>query len=345
MAAIPSNVVDTDAVAPHERFALWHAALSATHEATLPDDSDPAAFSAFAHGWNLGHSLVIETRSTAQHLWRSPRAIRADQIDHYIIRLQRQGCWSGEIDGQAVEAGCGSVMVLDMARATTARLTDIENINVLLPRDALDDVLAPFDMHGLVLGGAMATLLRSHLVSLAANLPRMQPGDAGHVAGATLSLAAACLVPSRHALARARAPLEMARIAEIRRYVDRHLCSPDLSPQSICQALRLSRSTLYSVCEPLGGVAAFIQKRRLERIHAILVDPRDRRRISEIAHQYGFVSDAHFSRAFRRAFGSSPREAREAGVSRQSRIGGAERGVDFGVDLDAYESWVRQLRS
>jgi AraC-like DNA-binding protein len=343
MATIPSNVVDTDHVAPHERFELWRTVLSATHEAQLPQDSDPAAFRAFARGWHLGQSLVVETRVTAQHLWRSPGTIRADQLDHYIIRLQRQGCWTGEADDRTVEAGSGSVMVLDMARATSASVTNIENINVILPRDGLDDVLAPFDMHGLILHGAMGTLLRSHLVSLALNLPRMESADAGHVAGATLNLVAACLAPSREAVARARAPLELARLAQIRRYVDRHLCSPDLSPQSICQALGLSRSTLYAVCEPLGGVAAFIQRRRLDRIHAILADPRDHRRISEIAHQHGFVSDAHFSRVFRLAFGASPRDAREAGASRPSRLG--EAGFATALSVDAYESWVRRLRA
>jgi AraC-like DNA-binding protein len=343
MTTIPSNVVDTDAVPQRERFDLWRAVLSATHEAQLPDDSDRAAFRAFARGWHLGQSLVVETCVSAQHLWRSPGTIRADQLDHYIIRLQRQGCWTGEAGGRAVEAGCGSVSVLDMARATNASVTNIENINVILPRDALDDVLPPFDMHGLVLQGAMGTLLRSHLVSLVLNLPRVQAADADHVSRATLSLLAACLAPSRETVARARAPIELARLAQIRRYVDRHLCAPDLSPQSICQALGLSRSTLYALCEPLGGVAAFIQKRRLDRIHAILADPHDRRRISEIAHQHGFVSDAHFSRAFRRAFGASPRDAREAGAFRRTRRN--DPGFAADLSLDAYENWVRRLRS
>jgi AraC-like DNA-binding protein len=232
--------------------------------------------------------------------------------------------------------------VLDMARPSTAQVTEIENVNVILPRDALDEVLAPFDMHGLVLNGAMGTLLRSHLMSLTLNLHRMEAADAGHVVGATLNLVAACLAPSRDAVERARAPLEAARLTEIRRYIDRNLSSPDLSPQSICRALGLSRSTLYALCEPLGGVAAFIQKRRLDRVHAVLADPRNRDRISEVAHQHGFVSGAHFSRAFRRAFDYSPREARDAGVSRHSRFGEAPRGAGF--DLGTYENWVRRLR-
>ena len=343
MATIPSDFVDTNSVRPHERFALWRTVLAATHEAELLDDSDAAAFSASARGWYLGHSLVFETRTTPQYLTRSPRTIRADQYDHYIVRLQRQGCWTGEIDDRTIEAGTGTVTVLDMARPSTARLTDIENLNVILPRDALDEVLTPFDMHGLVLHGAMGTLLRSHLMSLALNLHRMEVADAGHVAGATLNLVAACLAPSRDAVERARAPIEIARLTEVRRYIDRNLCSPDLSPQSICRALGLSRSTLYALCEPLGGVAAFIQKRRLNRVHAILANPHHRGRISEVAHQHGFVSGAHFSRAFRRAFDCSPREARDASLSRRASIGSAgEHNVGF--DLGTYENWVRRLR-
>ena len=96
----------------------------------------------------------------------------------------------------------------------------------------------------------------------------------------------------------------------------------------------LSRSTLYATCEPVGGVAALIQRRRLERIHAHLTDPGERRRISEIAFQYGFVSKAHFSRAFRNAFGCSPREAR----------GGVPYTAEPPHPPRRYESWLRDLR-
>lgn len=340
MTTLPSSGVDTDQVPPHQRFSLWREALAATHEVILPEDCDPKRFSAGARSRHLGSALVLESRSTPQRLLRSPRAIRADQIDHYIIRLQKAGCWTGDVGGRTVAAGPGSVMVLDMARACDARTTDIENINLMLPRDALDDVLAPFDMHGLMLHDGMAALLRSHLSELAANLPQLQLADARRVADATLSLVAACLAPSRHAVARARAALETALIAEVRRYVDRHLHSPDLSPHSVGQALGLSRSALYAVCEPMGGVAAFIQQRRLKRIHAILADPRDRRPIAEVAYQYGFTSGAHFSRAFRRAFGYAPSEAREAREAGAARPPAA---ADAALRGSAYETWIRQL--
>jgi AraC-like DNA-binding protein len=325
-------------VPPRERFSLWREALAPTHEVILPEGCDPGRFSASACSHHLGSALVLESRATPQRLLRSPRATRLDQIDHYILRLQISGSWTGDIGGRSVTAGPGSVMVLDMARACDARTTDIENINLMLPRDALDDELAPFDTHGLVLRDGMAALLRSHLSALAANLPRLEAADAGRIAAATLSLAAACLAPSRDAVERARAPLETALIAEIRRYIDRHLHAPDLSPHKVGAALGLSRSALYAACAPMGGVAAFIQQRRLKRAHAILTDPRDRRRIAEVAEQYGFVSGAHFSRAFRNAFGYSPSEAREVGEARVLPPDGPAASADT-----AYGDWVSRL--
>jgi AraC-like DNA-binding protein len=336
MSKITSTIVDTDRASPQQRFALWREALSPTHEAALPGSADPSTFNAFARGWNLGAALVIETRATAQVLSRAPQTIRADQIDHYIIRLQRQGRWSGEAGDRTTEAGVGSVMVLDMARPTAALGTGIDNINVIVPRDLLDALVPPFDMHGLVLGGAAAQLLRSYLIALADNLPHIPAEHATDIARATCGLVAACVAPSRAAAEYARAPLAIARLAEIRRYIDSHLGSRDLTPEAISRALGLSRSTLYTVCEPLGGVAAMIQRRRLERIRASLADPTDHRRIAEIAYQYGFVSKTHFSRAFRSAFGCTPSEAREGAIR-------APVGDDAGRAADTYEIWIRQL--
>jgi AraC-like DNA-binding protein len=336
MTPIASSLLDTDRLPQRERFAQWRDAMSPMHDARLPDEGGAASFKAFARGFNLGSSLVIETRVTSQILSRTPAAIRADQVDHYVIRLQRHGHWSGEANGRGIDAKAGDVVVLDLARPTTACGAAIDNINLLLPRDALERLVPPFDMHGLTLRGPMAALLRNHLASLADNLPHIPRAHASAVATATVNLVAACLAPSRETAARAQAPLELARLTEIRRHIDRHLSSPALKPDDICKALGLSRSTLYAACRSRGGVIAFIRQRRLERIHALLADPREHRRISEIAYQHGFANAAHFSRSFRAAFGVSPHEARAEPGCRH----------DAGDAMDpasAYRIWLRDL--
>jgi AraC-like DNA-binding protein len=122
---------------------------------------------------------------------------------------------------------------------------------------------------------------------------------------------AACFRPTAESLERTRAPIAVATTSHIKRYIEQHLASPELSPASICAAFGLSRATLYRLFEPLGGIASSIRERRLARTYAELIHPANQhRRISDIAFDWGFTNGAHFSRNFRRAFDMAPSELR-----------------------------------
>jgi len=113
-----------------------------------------------------------------------------------------------------------------------------------------------------------------------------------------------------------------------------------MSPDTICAALRLSRSRLYQLFERFGGVSAYIQDRRLTRIHTVLVAGQDNRLHFAIAQSFGFTDPSHFSRAFRAAYGVSPRDFRQRGQSdaaRASRTGAASD--------DPLMTWLRTLTS
>jgi AraC-like DNA-binding protein len=74
----------------------------------------------------------------------------------------------------------------------------------------------------------------------------------------------------------------------------------------------MSRSHLYRLFEDAGGVARYIQRRRLHEAHAILSHPATTKPISLIAEELCFPTS--FSRAFKREFGCSPSEARFAAL-------------------------------
>ena len=97
------------------------------------------------------------------------------------------------------------------------------------------------------------------------------------------------------------------------RLIEERLLDPDLDAGSLMHALGLSRSSLYRAFQPVGGVQAYIRQRRLEHARDLLMrrtGPRPT--VSEVAQACGFASDSHFSRAFRKAFGSSPGARRES---------------------------------
>nr|WMC98984.1 AraC family transcriptional regulator [Aminobacter aminovorans] len=92
----------------------------------------------------------------------------------------------------------------------------------------------------------------------------------------------------------------------MRRLIEANVPEPDLGPEFLCQRLGMSRAKLYRLFEPIGGVGAYIQQRRLTRAYHALTDPAQAHLyVGIIAARCGFGSASVFSRAFRQAFGLS----------------------------------------
>jgi AraC-like DNA-binding protein len=99
----------------------------------------------------------------------------------------------------------------------------------------------------------------------------------------------------------------------IRAFILQRLNDRGLNPRTIATAHHISVRTLYRLFRAEGGttVAAWVRDRRLERCRRDLLDPRQRSRsVRAIALRWGFRDDAHFSRAFRAAYGTSPQRCR-----------------------------------
>jgi AraC-like DNA-binding protein len=106
------------------------------------------------------------------------------------------------------------------------------------------------------------------------------------------------------------APLES--LVTLCRYVEDNLTARDLGAAKLAATFGLSRASLYRLFAPVGGVASFIRERRLARaLHELSAPGRQNRRIGPIAYQAGFHSIAAFNRAFRAAYGKTPRNVRK----------------------------------
>ncbi|WP_406117948.1 helix-turn-helix transcriptional regulator [Streptomyces sp. NBC_00989] len=102
-------------------------------------------------------------------------------------------------------------------------------------------------------------------------------------------------------------------MAQIHAFVQDHLGKADLTPDTIAAAHHTSLRYLHKLFQQEEGhtVACWIRSRRLEACRRDLADPRlAARPIHTIAARRGFSSPAHFSQAFRAAYGTAPREFR-----------------------------------
>ncbi|WP_196443753.1 helix-turn-helix domain-containing protein [Planomonospora sp. ID67723] len=100
--------------------------------------------------------------------------------------------------------------------------------------------------------------------------------------------------------------------AEVHAFILTNLGDAHLSPDAIAAAHHISLRYLHRLFHDDGHtVAGWIRQRRLQRCRRDLADPRlAAHTISSIAARWGFTSPAHFSQAFRSAYGLSPRQFR-----------------------------------
>ncbi|EJL94430.1 DNA-binding domain-containing protein, AraC-type [Herbaspirillum sp. CF444] len=99
-------------------------------------------------------------------------------------------------------------------------------------------------------------------------------------------------------------------LADIRDYIHERLDQNWLTPATIQAAFRLSRPTLYRLFEAEGGLMEYIRNCRLREAAAEMIDSPESA-IVDIAYGAGFNSASDFCRAFRRAYGMTPRHFRQ----------------------------------
>jgi AraC-like DNA-binding protein len=311
-AAIPTVHFDTNDLPVEDRFDAWRSAVH-THRVWLPESSDPARFAAIVDAWTLGEIVLARSRLPAVCLARTPEMARADGGDWIVLAFQLSGTTVFTLDaGKIVRTiGPGEIIAFDLTRDFKSETSEHEVITCSISRRVmLQATLEIPPHHGLLIGGGWGRLLADYLLSLVRPLPDMTLADALGLSRTFVHL----LTASLRAMVDAKDPPVNRAIADARRlaesYIEDNLTSPKLGPLAICKALGVSKASLYRAFANTGGVTSHIRKRRLEAIHVLLNDPREPRAIGEIAYQYGFVSDAHFSRAFRQKFGFSPRDVR-----------------------------------
>lgn len=159
--------------------------------------------------------------------------------------------------------------------------------------------------------GGMGGLVGTYLAGLAERLDLLAGPTGERLARNAVDLTAAML-SNELAIGRVEVSPRERLFAEITRFIDVNLGSPDLDPASIAAAHFISSRHLHALFhEHDTTVSTWVRRRRLEECRLRLADPAfDGRSISSVAADWGFADAAHFSRAFRAEFGCSPRDLR-----------------------------------
>ena len=318
-----------------ERHEHWRSRLSGSFDIPVPERPDEYLIE--TRRWMIPGMLLVSGSYPEMQMVRTRHHIQRDQYDHYVVTVPRSGPMSIDAEGTQRQPVPMQPVLTDMSRPSTLTWKRGDNFTLFARRDELDALLPrALDLHGVAPRGIAAAILANHFVMLERHLPNLSLQEAVGVKAGTLHLLAASLAPSINSLGLARPAIDVGLTRMMRQYIEKQLREPGLSADLLCRQFHLSRSTLYRLFEPLGGVARYIRERRLAHCHAILSRPGPRLYIERVAHEYGFNTASQFSRAFHEQFGYAPREAlHHSAVQGQLRPMEQAGMTDFRAGLEA----------
>ncbi|MCZ7436308.1 helix-turn-helix domain-containing protein [Micromonospora sp. WMMC241] len=316
--------VDTAWLPPAERFDFWRdlvarQASTATIRSAHADD-----FVASARVVDLGTLRLGVWRYPSLEFTRPAHMIGSGDPELYQLALPLSG--RGVMTQQRREGPLdpSAFALVDTVRPHGSRLRPdgatpgaVETLTLLVPHRALP--LAPRRLAELCAADipartGMGALLAAFLRRIVAHPEQYAPTDAPHLDRIALDLLAGTLAGRLDVERDLPVDTRITGLrARVTAFVRQHLTDPDLTPATVAAAHHLSVRSLHRLFEGTGTtVGALIRTGRLERAARELADPGlGRLSVARIAARCGFAQPAHFSRAFRAAYGSSPAEHRE----------------------------------
>lgn len=301
-----------------ERFDAWRHSFSCILELSTAE-KEPADFHGRQLLWDLGDLAFSRIQTDGLNFSSAARS-HGRSLDHWQMTLLLHGnattvTPTGSFDGRS-----GIVQIHPLGRPFHGRVSDSEMLVLWIPRDLCRDSARLLDAAEFsTLDTAMGRMFAAFMIGLAHQVTCLREDELPRLLSATREMILACVEPAPERLDEMQGALSAVLLERARQLVQLNLFNPRLGADMLMRELAISRTQLYRLFEPAGGVRRYIQHRRLVDAHSALSDPNEQRRIVVIAEQRGF-DGAEFSRAFKREFGYSPSEVRKG-----ERIGSPSR--------------------
>ena len=280
---------------------------------------------------DLGRVRVSKSTYTPLRSWGTRALInRNDQARYHLALVTKGSMWISQRGNDSGQITDGDMVLFDTSHpfeagtGTDGRL--VETVVVQLERNAsplsvdeADQLLA----RRLPARQGLGSILGSFVSALGSHGSGCSPPELEQLGAVTFDLVCAYLGQHVNAYGELPAAVRARRsLSRINAFIDQNLADATLSPSVVAAHQHMSVRALHLLFEPCGeGVAAVIARRRLERCRTDLARPElADQPIAVVAARWGFASASVFSRAFRRAYGSSPREFRRLAVPRPAGV-------------------------
>lgn len=318
-AAFSTIRFSTDSVPEKDRVPMWREYYG---RSLLKVDMKPATdmpFRCDVAVRSLPGLQLLSGTSSALRIIRDHESI-ADGNDDLILALNQTGTVITTARGRAVELQRGDAVLLTGDEVTQfERLHPGSSISMQIPRTILAPLVSGIDdtvMRRIPRHVDALKLLASYATPLFTEDAFGSPEIRDLVTRHVHDLIALALGATRDAAETAQdRGLRAARLAAAKAYIAAHSDDHALSVQRVAAHLDVTVRYLQRLFERDGSTfSAFLLGHRLAEAHRMLCETQfDRFPVGSIAYDTGFGDLSYFNRCFRKLYGLTPRDIREAG--------------------------------
>ncbi|MER6121291.1 helix-turn-helix domain-containing protein [Streptomyces sp. NPDC001795] len=261
----------------------------------------------------VGRAAVARVRGGGHEVARTAKAITSTDPELLKLTLHRTPL-PAAVDQGGLQSGAyrGDFVVFDMTRPYRLAVADgCDVMAVGIPRTELGrhaDTVARQAARRLPGDTGAPAVLAAFLLGLGRHLDELTGPAQAHVGDALVSLLLAAFTE--------RAPARMDTASEladrIRVYALANIADPSLCVESVAAAHGISARQLHRLFQRDGEpFAAWLRRRRLERIRRDLLDPaHDGRTTAAVAARWGIHDPRHLARALKAQYGLTARDLR-----------------------------------
>lgn len=307
--------LDTSSFAGAEQYEAWLSWFDGVFHID-PAQSPEAGFRATSEVWSLGGCVLSRVFAPGARVIRNKTLISRNPIDHWAVAIGRDTITTVSAGRHVFQTSPHVPFIVSLGSEMAIERDEDLQRQLYLSRDTFSSIAPVLDAScGAIVNGAMGTMLADYILLLERSVAGMSEDDLPRLRLAISAMIAACVAPTPDRVAEATEQIDLGRLDRVRRAVRKHLRSHLLGPRLLCRCVGTSRSQLYRLLEPEGGVARYIRRQRLLVAYAMLADPAVDQPIAQIAEELCFADGSGFSRAFRQEFDISPTDLRAAARS------------------------------
>jgi AraC-like DNA-binding protein len=296
---------------------------------------EPEAFHAEAIGRRVGDLVFNDFTCSPMRFRRGSKHLQRAGSDFLVLQEQMEGEELLVMDHGLVRLLPGNLYLRDWSYRFDSQATAMRLRSVVIPRHRLRAGAGPSEDNP-VFSWSIGTPDGEMIHRLWSDLLSHLPGVDRAVAE---NLCAGFLGFTEGLLGRDVAPSQPTTLRAMEEFLRVRLRG-DIGVEDLCRRFHASRSKVYRLFEPHGGVGKFLQQQRLRRCFEDLrlADPR-RARVADIAATWGYGDASGFSRRFRAEFGVPPSKV----LGSAAPAGAAAGSGPFSPDVEPYNEYFAWL--